>query len=421
MGGAVRGAPRAFVTGMGCVGPHGIGVAAYHAGLRAGRTATRTITLFSADELSCRVAAEVPDFDPEAHVARRERGRVARVVPMSVLAAREALTDAGLDPDDLPPELRRALPVLLGSGAGCIEYAERQYASYFAQGARGVSPYAVPCSTPGMLASEVSIALALGGMSHVVSNGCTSSTDALGYALDFVRAGRADILLAGGADACITPGVLAGYCNMKVVSTAWNETPGRSSRPMSADRDGFVLGEGAWVLVIESEAALLKSGRRPLAEVAGYGASCEAYHRVAMREDGVEPARAMHQALHDAELPAEAIDYVNLHGTGTPLNDRVETRAVKRVLADRAARVPMSATKSLVGHPQGASGAAGVVATILAMQSGFVHPTANLDHYDPECDLDYVPNEARRVDIRAALCNCLGFGSKNAALVLRRV
>jgi 3-oxoacyl-[acyl-carrier-protein] synthase II len=214
--------------------------------------------------------------------------------------------------------------------------------------------------------------------------------------------------------------VLAGYCTMRVVSTAWNETPARASRPMSADRDGFVLGEGAWMLLVESEDSVRESGRTPLAEIAGYGATCEAYHRVAMRDDGIEPARAMHLALHDALIPAEAIDYVNLHGTGTVLNDRVETRAVKRVLADRAAEVPMSATKSLVGHPQGASGAAGIVATILGMRGGFVHPTANLERPDPECDLDYVAGAARSVDVGAALCNCLGFGSKNAALVLRR-
>jgi 3-oxoacyl-[acyl-carrier-protein] synthase II len=271
-----------------------------------------------------------------------------------------------------------------------------------------------------MLASEISIGLGLGGMSHVLSNGCTSSTDAIGYALDQVRSGRADVVLVGGADACITPAVLSGYCSMRVVATHWNETPARASRPMSADRDGFVLGEGAWMLVVESESSVDASGRTPLVEIAGYGASCEAYHRVALREDGLEPARAMHQALHDARLAAEAIDYVNLHGTGTQLNDRVETLAVKRVLADRAARVPMSATKSLIGHPQGASGAAGVVATTLAMRGGFLPPTANLEVADPDCDLDYVPGVARPAAVRNALCNCLGFGSKNAALVLRR-
>jgi 3-oxoacyl-[acyl-carrier-protein] synthase II len=401
------------------VGPHGIGTAAFEAGLRAGRSATRALSLFPAEDFPCRVAGEVPDFRPDEHVEARARGRVARVVPMVLLAAREALASAGLDPNDLPEEVRQRLHVLLGSGAGCIEFAERQYAKLFASGARGVSPYAVPSSTPGMLSSELSIALGLGGMSHVLSNGCTSATDALGYALDLVRAERADLLLCGGADACITPGVLAGYCNLRVVTTAWNEAPERASRPMSADRDGFVLSEGAWLFVVESEDGMRRREREPLAEIAGYGATCEAYHRVAMREDGRDMARAIYLALHDARMPPEEIDYVNLHGTGTPLNDRVETRALKRVFADRAGSVPMSSTKSLVGHPQGASGAAGVAATILGMRGGFVHPTANLEQPDPECDLDYVPLVARPVRVRSALCNCLGFGSKNSALVIR--
>jgi 3-oxoacyl-[acyl-carrier-protein] synthase II len=412
---------RAFVTGIGCVGPHGVGLAAYEAGLRDGRSAVRGVTLFDADALSCRVAAEVPDFDADDWVARRDRGRVARVVPLAVAAAREALASAGVDPARLPPAFQRSLHVLVGSGGACVEYAERQYESLFTHGTDAVSAFAVPCSTPGMLSSEVSLALGLGGMSHVFSNGCTSSTDALGYALELVRAGRIESALVGGADACITRGVLAGYCTMRVVTTAWNETPARASRPMSADRDGFVLGEGAWMLLVETEAAARARGGWIWGEIAGYGATCEAHHRVAMREDGEAPARAMALALQDAACAPEDIDYVNLHGTATALNDRVETRAVRHALGARAARIPTSATKSLVGHPQGASGAAGVVAVLLGMRGGFVPPTANLDVPDPACDLDYVPHVARPADVRAALCNCLGFGSKNAALVVRRV
>ncbi len=369
----MRGARRAYITGIGCVGPHGIGTAAFLAGLRAGRSATRALSLFPAEDLPCRVAGEVPDFHPEEHLEPRARGRVARVVPMALVAAREALVSAGLDPDDLPDEIRSRMHVLLGSGAGCIEFAERQYAKFFASGSKSVSAWAVPSSTPGMLASEISIAFGLGGMSHVLSNGCTSATDALGYALDLVRAERADLVLTGGADACITPGVLSGYCNLRVVSTAWNDAPARASRPMSADRDGFVLGEGAWLFVVESEESARRREREPLAEIAGYGATCEAYHRVAMQEDGRDVARAIYTALHDAHVAPEDLDYVNLHGTGTRLNDRVETRALERVFAGRARSVPMSATKSLVGHPQGASGAgrkprAGIATARLARQ-----------------------------------------------------
>jgi 3-oxoacyl-[acyl-carrier-protein] synthase II len=417
----MSGRRRAFVTGIGCVGPHGTGRMAFADGLRAGRSGVRGVTLFDADALACRVAAEVPDFDPATWIARRDRDRVARVVPLALAAAHEALADAGLDPRALPAATRESLHVLIGSGGACVEYAERQYEILFTRGVEAVSPYAVPCSTPGMLASEISLAFGLGGMSHALSNGCTSSTDALGYALDLVRSGRIDRALVGGADACITRGVLAGYCAMRVVSTGWNETPARASRPMSADRDGFVLGEGAWMLLVESDVAAAERGSTIWGEIAGYGATCEAHHRVALREDGAEPARAMRLALADAGLAPEAIDYVNLHGTGTALNDRVESRAVRLALGTHAAHIPASATKSMIGHPQGASGAAGVVATLIAMRSGFVPPTINLDVPDPDCDLDCVPHHARAGTVRAALCNCLGFGSKNAALVVRGV
>ena len=413
---------RAFVSGLGCAGPHGIGIAAFESGLRQGRTATRALTLFDATDLPCRVAAQVPDFDPEAHGARRDRGRVARVVPLALLAAEEALRSAGFDPATMPPVLRRDLHVVVGSGAGPVEYAERQYRDFFARGPHAVGPYSVPCATPGSLASEISIRFGLGGMSTVISNGCTSSTDALGLALELVRGGRAERVLVGGADACITPAILAGYCTLGVVSTAWNTQPERAARPMSADRDGFVLGEGAWFVVLESAAALRRRERAAWAELAGYGVTCEAYHRVAMREDGAESARAMTLALADAGVEAAEVDYVNVHGTGTALNDRVETRAVKRALGVHAERIPLSATKSLIGHPQGASGAAGVAATLLGMRGGWVPPTANLERADAECDLDYVAASAARPHrVRVALCNGLGFGSRNAALVLRAV
>lgn len=411
---------RAFVTGMGCVGPHGIGLECFAAGLRNARSATRRLLLFATDGLPCRVAGEVPDFQPAAFLPPRDRDRVARVVPMALVAVREALAHAGFESNPLPPAIAERLHVVLGSGAGCVEFTERQYERFFRVGVRGASVYAVSSSTPGMLASEISIALGLRGMSHLLSNGCTSSTDALGYALDLVRSGRADIVITGGADACITPGVLAGYAHMRVVSTAWNDAPERASRPMSADRDGFVLAEGAWILIVESEASLRRREREPLAEVAGYGSTCEAYHRVAMREDGEEAARAMALALQDAGLAPSEVDYVNLHCTSTPLNDRVETRAVKIALGAHAHAIPMSATKSLIGHPQGASGAAGVVATILGMRSGFLPPTINLEVPDPDCDLDYVPQRARAGAVNCALCNCLGFGSRNSVLVLRR-
>jgi 3-oxoacyl-[acyl-carrier-protein] synthase II len=256
------------------------------------------------------------------------------------------------------------------------------------------------------------------GPSHIVSTGCTSSTDALFYACDAIVSGRADIVVSGGADAPLAPGILAGFCLMRVLTESWNENPEKGSRPFSSDRDGFVLGEGAWVYVVETERSAKARGARIYAEILGYGSTCDAYHRVRLDESGIEPARAMEMAIEDAGLRGGDIDYVNLHGTSTELNDRIETRAIKRCLGEAALRIPMSATKSMVGHPQGASGAAGLSAVLFAMSEGVIPPTLNLEHADPQCDLDYVPRTPRKAAVRYALANCIGFGSKNSALVL---
>ena len=238
--------------------------------------------------------------------------------------------------------------------------------------------------------------------------------------MDLIRSGRAQRVISGGSDACVTPAMLAGFCLMRAVPTEWNEEPERASRPFSTDRDGFVLGEGAWIFVVEELEQARRRGARIWAEIAGYGATCEAYHRVALNEPD-EAARAMTLALQDAKVETGVIDYVNLHGTGTALNDPLETAAVKMALGPGAHAVPMSSTKSQIGHPQGASGAAGVAAAIAAMHEGFVPATINLDNPDARCDLDYVANTPRRAEVQTALCNCLGFGSKNAALLIRKV
>jgi 3-oxoacyl-[acyl-carrier-protein] synthase II len=262
------------------------------------------------------------------------------------------------------------------------------------------------------------MAFSLHGASHVISTGCTSSTDALFYACQAVWSRRSDIVVTGGVDAPLAPGIMAGYCLMRILTESWNNEPARASRPFSQDRDGFVLAEGAWIYVVETERTARARGARIYAEVLGYGSTCDAHHRVRLDESGVEPARAMTLAIEDAGLQPDDIDYVNLHGTSTLLNDRIETRAVKLCLGDHAARIPMSATKSMVGHPQGASGAAGISATLLALNEGWIPPTLNLEMEDPECDLDYVPMSARKTRVRYALANCIGFGSKNSALVL---
>jgi len=270
------------------------------------------------------------------------------------------------------------------------------------------------------VSSEISISLGLHGISHVLSCGCTSSTDAIGYAAALIRAGEYEVLLTGGTDGCVLPGMIFGFSRMRAVSTHYNERPATASRPFDRGRDGFVLGEGAWMFVVEREDRALARGVRPYARIEGYGSTCDAYHRVQMDPDGVEIVRCIEMALGRAHRRPEDIGYVNYHGTSTQLNDAIESKCVRRVFGAHANHVPGSSTKSMIGHPQGASGAAGVAATALAMRHGILPPTINLEEQDPDCDMDFIPNAPRSAEIDAALCNCLGFGSKNSALVLGR-
>jgi len=398
------------------VTPAGEGREAFAGALFAGRSCTGAITLFPAEGLASRVAGEVRGFDPAPHMAAGDERRVSRASPMGVAAAREALAQAGIS---LDAGSRRRLGIVIGSGAGGIEFGERQYRHYFGGESRLINPYAISTSFVGSLSSDISIALGITGFSHVLSTGCTSSTDAIGYAAQSIRAGVADAILTGGIESCITPALMAGFCRMKVVSTAFNETPERASRPFDRDRDGFVIGEGAWIFVLEEREHALARGAAPLAEVAGWGATCDAYHRVSLDPQGEEPARAIEIALADAGCPPEAVGYVNLHGTATRQNDVVEARVIRRAFARRRGPPPCSATKSIFGHPQGASGALGVAASVLAFVEGRLPPTVNLDQPDPECELDHVAGSPRPSSIEWAVCNCIGFGSKNSVLVLR--
>jgi 3-oxoacyl-[acyl-carrier-protein] synthase II len=317
-------------------------------------------------------------------------------------------------------EDRRQLGIVLGSGGASLSFLEKQYRYYFANEAKRASIYSIPTATPGSLASEISMPFGLKGFSHLVSTGCTSSTDAMAYAAQNIATGRIRSVLTGGVDAPLAHSILLGFSVMKVVTTSWNDSPARGSRPFSRDRDGFVLGEGAYLLLFEELEHAQARGAKILGEVVGYGSTCDAHHRVRLDETGIEPARAMSLAIADAGITIDEIDYINLHGTSTDLNDRIETRAVRLTFGDRAGQVPTSATKSMIGHPQGASGAAGLIATLGGMAGGYAPPTINLDEPDPECDLDYVPHRSRPLEIRHALCNCIGFGSKNSALVVRK-
>ncbi len=418
---------RAVITGIGVASPFGIGWNAWVQGLREGISATRRISLFDPDlpvpmirhidPLSCQVAADVPDFSPSDWLAPKDFERTPRIVPLALCATHQALHNAGLD--NMSRDDKGETGVVVGSGGGGWSFAEAQLSTWLLQSEKRVSPYAISSSIAGMVSSEISIAQGLRSRSHTISDGCTSASDALGYALDLIRSGREKRLVVGGADSCITPGMMTGFALMRAIPTHWNDEPHRASRPFSADRDGFVLGEGAWMFVLEEREMALARGAHIRAELCGYGTTCEAYHRVALKEPD-EGARAMTMALKDASIEASQIDYVNLHGTATQLNDPLETAAVKMALGSHGLQTPMSSTKSQIGHAQGASGAAGIAAIIAGMEGDFVPPTINLDNPDPACDLDYVPHNSRPAQVEYALANCLGFGSKNAALVLRR-
>jgi 3-oxoacyl-[acyl-carrier-protein] synthase II len=420
------GAPRVVISGIGVVSTFGVGRECFWENVRRGVSGTRAVTEFDVSSYPCQVAAPVPPvtidqaqpLDGEhqnGHESRADPKRYSRAALLGVIAAREAWNDAGLRVDE------PGAGVIIGSGGGGIDVGEAQYRDFFTNGGRHVTPYAIAVGIVGMLSSELSISLGLRGISHVLSTGCTSSTDALGYAARLIRSGEADVLLSGGADGCVTPGMIFGFSRMRAVSTRYNDRPSEASRPFDRGRDGFVLGEGAWMYVVEREDRARARGARIYATVEGYHSTCDAYHRVQMAPDGGEIVRAISTAIDRSGRRREEIGYINYHGTSTIINDAVESRCVREVFGSRVDQVPGSSVKSMIGHPQGASGAAGIVTAALAIDRGFLPPTINQLDADPDCDLDYVPNVGRTADPQAALCNCLGFGSKNSAIVIGRL
>src|SRR5712692_6614977 len=413
--------PRVVITGIGVVSPNGIGKEAFCRAILAGKSGVKRISRFDASELPVHIAGEIPDFDELAWVDARERKHVSRVVPLALAASMEAIRDAGFDPAAMSMEEKREIGVILGTGGGAQEFSEEQYRLWHSGHVKQVSLFCIPSGTMGTIPSEISMRFGFRGYSHVVTAGCTSSTDALGYAYQHIQAGVQPMFLVGGVDSPITPGIIKGYTLLRALTQSWNHAPERASRPFSADRDGFVLAEGSWMFVLEEYEHAKARGAKIYAEITGYGATCEAYDRVRMSDSPEEPARAITLALEEAGLAPEDIQYVNLHGTSTEMNDRVETRALKLALGEHARKIPMSALKSQIGHTQGACGSAGLAATLVAMEHGEIPPTINLDVPDSECDLDYVPDLGRRAQIEHAICNCVGFGSKNSALVLRKI
>lgn len=412
---------RVVVTGIGAVSPNGIGREVFWNATKAGVSGVRRISCFDASPFAAQIAGEISEFPEHDWVPPKDRPHVSRVVPLAVAAVTEALADAGLDASAMNRDEKRQVGVMVGTGGAAHAFTEEQYRLYYAGLQKQCSVYVIPSSTPGTLASEISMRFGFRGFSHVITTGCTSSTDALGYAARTIQTGSLDTVVAGGVDAPLAMLILRGFLLMRILSTAWNAEPTRASRPFSADRDGFVLGEGAWFFVLEPLEKALARGATIYGEIAGYGSTCEAYHRVRLEECGEEPARAMGLAMEEAGVAPSGIQYVNYHGTSTELNDRIETRAMKLAFGDHAYKLCGSSLKSMIGHPQGACGAAGVAATLLAMRDGIAPPTLNVEAPDPECDLDYIPHQARPLAIEHAVANCIAFGSKNSALVLRKV
>ena len=411
---------RIVVTGLGAVSPNGIGKENFWDNTCKGVSGIRRILSFNPSDLSCQIAGEVQDFEPEAYYSKADLKKLPRAIPMAVAASKEALDDGGIDLSRFEEEDFESLGIIVGSGGAGFDFSERQFEIYFSGQKNKISPYAISNSLVGMLSSEISMYFGLQGRSHVVSNGCTSSTDAIGYAFNTIRSGQEDWCLTGGAESCVTPAMMCGFERMRANPVNFNEDPARGSRPFNRDREGFVLAEGSWMMILEELEHAKQREARIYGEVLGYGSTCDAYHRVAIMPDGKQSTRAIRLALKDARINTEDVDYINFHGTSTVINDRIETIAVKKAFNSMAKKIPSSSTKSMIGHPQGASGGLGVAVSLLSLKNDFLTPTINQENPDPECDLDYVSNEGREKKLRVAVSNCISFGSKNSTLVLSK-
>lgn len=409
---------RVVITGMGAITPLGQRVAEYWANLIEGRSGVGEMTLCDTTGYPCKVAGEVKDWQPEAFIDRKEARRMARFSQFAVAAARQAVTDAEIDLESLDPTL---VGVLLGNGNGGYPNIEEAVRTIVERGGMRIDPLFMPKSLPNMASAQVALQLGLKGYNSTVVTACAAATQAIGEAAEVLRRGRMQVMLTGGAEAGISQLGLGAFAVMRALTTARNDTPALASRPFDKDRDGFVPSEGAAVFVLETLDHARARGARILAEVAGYAASADAYHIVAPCADGEGAARTIRWALDDAGLVPADIDYINAHGTSTPLNDLSETVAIKAALGEHAYSVPISSTKSMIGHALGAAGALEAVAAVKTIETGIIHPTINLETPDPECDLDYVPNVARQAEVRTVLKNSFGFGGQNACLILRKV
>ncbi|MBI2304019.1 MAG: beta-ketoacyl-ACP synthase II [Chloroflexi bacterium] len=407
---------RVVVTGLGAISPLGLDVTSLWQGVISGRSGVDYITLFDATGFDSRFAAEVKGFEPTVYLDRKEARRMDRFVQFAVVASREAVSAACLPLNDHQAE---NIGVIIGSGIGGLATLSEQIQVLITKGPGRVSPFLVPMMITDMASGQVSIALGAKGPNFCTTSACASGSDAIGVAYELIKSGHALGMVAGGSEAPITPIGVAGFSAARALSTR-NHEPQKASRPFDQERDGFVIGEGAGVLVLENLDFARSRGAPILAEVVGYGAAGDAYHITQPAQGGDGGARAMCLALRKAGLEPEAVNYINAHATATPLGDKEETAAIKRVFGEHAYHIPISGTKSMTGHLLGAAGAVEAIVCVLAIQHGFIPPTINLDTPDPDCDLDYVPHEARPVSVTVAMSNALGFGGHNSSLIFRR-
>lgn len=407
---------RVVITGYGVISPIGIGAGDFWNSLVSGKSGISRISTFDTSQFSTQIGAEVKNFQPEKYIDKKKIRKMDRFSQLAFAAAKIAIEDAKLD---MKKEDPFRVGVIVGSGIGGLSTVATEHKVLLEKGPRRVSPFMIPMLITNIAAGEIAIAHNIQGPNYSLSSACATSNHTIGDALRLIHYGDADVIIAGGSEAAVTPLGLAGFCSARALSTR-NDDPEHASRPFDKERDGFVMGEGAGIVILELLEHALSRGVTIRAELIGYGATNDAYHITAPSPDGQSAARAMSNALADGGVKPEEVDYINAHGTSTPLNDKVETFAVKKVFGDYAYKIPISSSKSMIGHLLGAAGVVELIATILSMEKEMLPPTINYEFPDPECDLDYVPNKARPKKINVALSNSLGFGGHNATLVVRK-
>jgi len=408
---------KILITGVGAITPVGKSVAEMWQSIRNGVCGIGTITKFDPSNVTSKVAAEIKDFDFSQYAEKKMARRMGLFTQYAVAAAKEAWVDSGLDQADHDPE---RVSVMVGNGIGGTEVDMEGYKVLFERGPKRLSPMMIPKLIANEAAGNISIMLNAKGAAHTIVTACASGTDAIGVALDMIRSGRADVVIAGGTEATITEYCIGGFCAMKALSTKYNDTPEKSCRPFDATRDGFIMGEGAGMLILESEEHAKARGAKVYVELAGYGGTADAFHLTAPDPEAAGAKRAFGLALKDAGLTTTDVDYINAHGTSTPLNDPMETKAIKGAFGDEAYKLKVSSTKSMTGHLLGAAGAVESIICALVIKEGFIPPTINYEHPDPECDLDIVPNKGIETEVNVALSSSLGFGGHNGVLAFKK-